>query len=202
MRRWWLAAAVPALILALVGCGTVTTPNTTTGAQGTAASSKGSSLDPPFRVVTSLEVVTPDAKFDPSAASLSLYQNIPVYTASGKVVHLDARKQPILIEAYWCPHCQRTLLLFNKHSQAMKQRPILISTGFAQGTTLQQAVKLGEAEDAALHLQNYQMYYYIAPNFATRLVPVGFPTLVFPWKGKVGALYGEHTWAAWQPALG
>lgn len=198
MRRWWLAAVVPALILALAGCGTVTAPKTTT----TTTQSTGSSLDPPFRVVTSLEVVTPDAKFDPTAASLSLYQSIPVYTASGKVVHLDATKQPILIEAYWCPHCQRTLLLFNKHSQAMKQRPVLISTGFAQGTTLQQAVQIGKAEEAALHLQAYQVYYYIAPDYAKRLVPVGFPTLVFPWKGKVDALYGEHTWAAWQPALG
>lgn len=195
MRRWWLAVVVPVLILAVVGCGAVTAPKTNT-------TQTGSAQDPPFRIVTSQEPATPDGNFDPTAASLTLYQNIPVYRASGQVVHLDAAQQPILIEAYWCPHCQRTLLLFNKHSNAMKIRPVLISTGFAPGTTLKQAVQLGAAERSALHLQDYQMYYYINPDYAKRLVPVGFPTLVFPWQGKVGALYGEHTWTAWQPALG
>lgn len=189
-RRWWLALVVPGLLWITAGCG-VTAPKTT---------SQLAPKNPPFQVLLKSEVVPVGQSFDPTTVQTSVYNDISVYTASGNQVTLDATKQPILITAYWCPHCQRTLVLLQSHQSKLKQLPVVIATGFAAGTTLKQAVKLEQQEERGLNLKSYQIYYDIDPSYAS-LVPQGFPTFVFPSNGKVSTLVGEKALSVWQQAL-
>ncbi len=128
------------------------------------------------------------------------YSHVVVYDVSGKKVTLDAHNQPILFEAYWCPHCQRTIQLFEKQMSQLPVKPVLVSMGFAKGTTFQQAKAIGSQEAAALGIKGLKVYYSLNRNTET-YVPVGFPTLVFNDGGTLKALYGEHTFSAWQAAF-
>lgn len=189
-RRWLIAVAATATLLA-AGCGT----SNSSGGGNTNAPN-----NPPFGIKTSLDQVTPNPAFDPKSASTAKYSKVEVLDAQGHHVTLDAHKQPILFEAYWCPHCQRTLKLFEKQLGTLPVQPVVVSMGFDKGTTLQDAVKLGKAESSALGLSGLTVYYSLDPNISD-YVPVGFPTMVFNDHGTLKALYGEHTLQAWEAAF-
>lgn len=179
-------------LAAAVGCGTA---NQTTN---TAVSAGGG--NPSFSVLTSVDKMTPDGQFDPTLASEQTYAKVTVYDAEGHKVTLDARKQPILFEAYWCPHCQRTIQMFEKQIGQLPVKPVLVSLGFAKGTTFLQAKAIGEEETAALGIKGLSVYYFIDPNTA-KYVPEGYPTMVFNDGETLKSLYGEHTFSAWQTAF-
>lgn len=201
-QRWTQYAAVAAIGLmatvGLAGCGAVPS-NGTVAANGTATSQK-QDPNPPFRDRLKDIPATPDPKFDPTQAKASVYDTVTVYAADGTKVVLDASKTPILFEAYWCPHCQRTLVLLNQNRDKIKQFPVLVSMGFAQGTSLAEAVKITQQEDQYFHLNNVKEYYYLGSQTQT-LVPQGYPTMAFPGQGGVLTMPGEHTLGAWAQAL-
>lgn len=192
-----IVATAMGFILPVAGCGVgKLSPQNTQPSAGVVQGAR----NPPFYNELNLEVGAPDPQFDPQLIHAATYDNLTVYSANGRVVHLNTTNQPILFIAYWCPHCQRTLVLLRKHRNQLKSLPVVVSMGFAPGTTLEEAVHIGRAEERALGLQNYQIFYDVQPNSGA-LVPNGFPTFVFPDHGQVDVLFGEHTWRVWEQAL-
>ncbi|WP_067616861.1 TlpA family protein disulfide reductase [Alicyclobacillus acidiphilus] len=148
------------------------------------------------------ELVGPvDTKLDPTPVKQVDYTKIPVVDGEGRHVSLDARKQPVLFVAYWCPHCQRTLKLLSQEFHSLKQKPILVCVGYSQGTTLRQAVAVQHQEQTALHLAAFQVYYDLNPKAGDVYAPAGYPTLVYQANDQLLSLYGEHTAAIWRQVL-
>lgn len=190
--------------LLLAGCGSVGS-NLGTGPSNARnnpvnSAAANQNANPPFANRLKDLPATPDPNFDPTTAQSSIYTGLTVYKADGTKVTLDASKTPILFEAYWCPHCQRTLVLLNKNRSQLAQFPIVVSMGFAPGTSLSQAVNITQQEMNYFHIQNVQEYYYLGTQ-SNELVPVGFPTLAFPGQGSVVTLAGEHTLQVWEQGL-
>ncbi|MCY0875710.1 MAG: hypothetical protein OWT28_05530 [Firmicutes bacterium] len=154
--------------------------------------------NPPFQVLLTDEIVKPQARYNPISAPVN-WETVTVQTASGTPVRLTPALLPALVAAYWCPHCQRTLVLWMRHQLSAMREPVLISTGFAPGTTLVQAEQLTRQEEAALHIHGLRVYYWLA-NWQP--VVKEFPTLLFSENGKEQMLQGEHTWHVWHKALG
>ncbi|QSO51904.1 hypothetical protein JZ785_24570 [Alicyclobacillus curvatus] len=207
MRRIRLAGLALAVLttVMITGCGTSSAVNSTNGnvsgqATNAAAGSAGQDANPPFANRLKDLPATPDPQFDATSVSAATYGSVTVYDANGSKVILDAKKTPILFVAYWCPHCQRTLVLLNAHRQSLAQFPTLVSMGFAPGTSLSEAVSITHQEMSYFHIQNVKEYYYLGSKSQT-LVPQGYPTLVFPSQGSVSAMFGEHTIGAWQQAM-
>ncbi|WP_051343645.1 TlpA family protein disulfide reductase [Alicyclobacillus herbarius] len=144
------------------------------------------------------EKATPIKKFDATRKGASLYAKVTVYDANGRKVTLDAKKQPLLFEAYWCPHCQRTIVLLHKHANQLAEMPVLVSVGYAKGTTLTQAKRISDEEVRAFGLKNMKVYYLLDGDHGQ----YSFPTLAFNHNGQVELLKGEHTLAVWKQALG
>lgn len=143
--------------------------------------------------------VAPNAKFDAEIGERTSYTNISVLDSSGRHISLNASATPLFFEAYWCPHCQRTLVLWNKNRNGFRHMPLIVSMGFPPGTTLHEAVRVSDAEMNAFHIRNLAVYYLLGANAAQFVKE--YPTLLFPWKGKVALLQGEHTLGVWQRAL-
>lgn len=174
------------LVGALTGCGTAT--SSTSGVSGMQFVNK-----------IGLDIGHVNPKFDAQVATLGLYSKVNVVTESGKKVTLDADKQPLLFEAYWCPHCQRTLVALNKNKDQLSKLPVLVSTGFAPGTTLEQATEITREEFTALGLKGFQVYYILDPFQSIKYVK-HYPKMAF-FHEKTLTLTGEHTFSVWQKAL-
>jgi thiol-disulfide isomerase/thioredoxin len=142
--------------------------------------------------------VKPIATFDATTQDVSLYRRVTVYDASGRKLTLDASKRPLFFEAYWCPHCQRTLVLLNRHRDQLKQMPVIVSLGYAKGTNLATAKRISDEEMRAFHIQGVDVYYLLDGDHGQ----YSFPTLAFPYHGRVELLRGEHIFPVWQRALG
>jgi|GEM_PF-2013795 len=213
MRYEWSWGAKSLLALALVfvmsGCGN--TANTSGNSANTGNSQANSvqsgngqtdaAGNPPFQNSLKLEVAPVVKTYNPVAANPQDFTRIQAVDANGKTVTLDARKEPILFVAYWCPHCQRTLVLLSRNESQLSQLPVVLSMGFQPNTTLAEAKKLTAAEHSALHLSSrFQVYYGLNVD-AKKLVPIGFPTMVYSARGKLEMLYAEHTLAIWKQAL-
>lgn len=148
--------------------------------------------------LTAEEKVAPDPQFDPKElANASAYlASLTVVDENGNKLKLNHSTRPVLFEAYWCPHCQRTLVLFHKTAPIMKQAPLVISTGFPQGTTLPEAVTASKREFALLGLSGFTVYYALG----NVQVPT-YPTLLFHQNQSVNLLLGEHTKDIWEEAI-
>lgn len=147
-----------------------------------------------------MEVVTPDPAFDVTTANRSLYTQVKVLDKMGKQVTLNAANHPLLFEAYWCPHCQRTLVALNDNRGKLHQFPIVVSMGFSPGTPLSQAVKISHQELAYFHISGVQVYYLLDPNESKQVLQ-SYPTMVFPYQSHLDKLTGEHTLQVWEKAL-
>jgi thiol-disulfide isomerase/thioredoxin len=196
MIRHCLAKAVIAITgtVLMTGCGTVvsSTPNTSTQITTNAT-------DISFTNRLNDMLVKPNPKFDVRSTDTTVYEKVPVYSEDGQKVVLDASKEPLFFEAYWCPHCQRTLVLMNKNRDKLKQMPIIVSIGFPAGTMLKNAVRISHEEMNAFKIHDVKVYYFLTEN-SSQFVHT-YPTLVFSYQGKLGLLQGEHTLSAWQRAL-
>lgn len=153
--------------------------------------------NPPFQVLLTDEQVAPQTNFHPTPAPAT-WSAVSVLTASGSSVRLTDSLLPALVVAYWCPHCQRTLVLFMRHHLSSAQKPTVISTGFAYGTTLLQARQITAQEERALGIKGLHIDYWLADWQA---VVKQFPTLLFRRDKQWQVLEGEHTWDAWRQAL-
>lgn len=156
--------------------------------------------NPPYTNELTLDVAQPIATFQPTKTTSPVYNHVVVYTATGTKIVLQAKAQPLLFTAYWCPHCQRTLALLSKNASTLHVQPTVIAMGFAPGTTLAQAVSLEAQEIQDLHLQPFTIDYLLDPN-QIRYVPEAYPTLVFPYHRGLAMISYEHTLAAWRQAL-
>lgn len=156
--------------------------------------------NPPFVSKLNVDIVKPIPVFNAVSANAKQYENVAVYSPSGKLVNLDARRQPILFEAYWCPHCQRTIVMLNKHRSQLSSFPILVSFGFQPNTSLHQAIKLTSTELKALNIKNVKVYYVLQYHIRS-YAPNGIPELVFSHSDKLESLSGEHTLQIWKMAL-
>ena len=139
--------------------------------------------------------------YNPSVASSSLYRRVSVVNESGQKVVLNAMSHPILFEAYWCPHCQRTLVMLNKNRNNFKKFPIIVSVGFFKGTTLKLATQITHQELNTFKIQHVNVYYMLNPNAGVQYASHGYPTLVFSRQHQLLSLSGEHTLSVWTKAL-
>ncbi len=162
--------------------------------------SVGTQTNIAFHNELKMEMVTPISSFNPTATTSPVYEHVTVYAANGSKVSLNARKTPLLFTAYWCPHCQRTLVLLSKNRAVLRQKPIVIAMGYVPHTTLSEAKQLEDAEVKSLGLHGLAVYYLLDPN-ATKYVPVAYPTLAFMHGGKLLLMNSEHTLAVWEKAL-
>ncbi|RIV29300.1 hypothetical protein D2Q93_00085 [Alicyclobacillaceae bacterium I2511] len=192
MARWARIAGIIALLVTFItGCSIL-------GSNGVEpAKGNQSQENPPFTLLLNREITTVDSHYDPQIVQGDLYHHISVYAANGRQVALDVAKQAVLFSAYWCPHCQRTLVLLDEHQLSMKTLPVIVSTGFAPGTSLQTAKRLTAEEKRGLHLSGMTVYYLLGSGFR-QFVSEGFPTLAYESKGRVNLLVGEHTLQVWQ----
>lgn len=189
----------------LAGCGPAN--NTVSTAINTSSLSTSSNTgaqqstphNPPFENKLKQDIMAPDTKFDASPVGND-YSDIQVTASNGRTVKLNAATQSVLFEAYWCPHCQRTLVLWNQNRSKLRQFPVIVSTGFAPGTTLSQAKSLGNQELNALHIKNAKVYYLLNTQEFRKLVYT-FPTFAFPYHNKVELLTGEHSFSIWERAI-
>lgn len=156
-----------------------------------------------FANVTKEQVIRPDAKVDPSVVKGTDYTHVKVINSAGKTVTLDARQHPILFVAYWCPHCQRTLINLSKNRSKFAQLPILVSLGFPSNVSLATAVKVEHSEEQQLHLASFQVYYALSPSAGNTYAPKGYPTLAYfnSSKRHLMTLFGEHTLSVWEQVL-
>jgi thiol-disulfide isomerase/thioredoxin len=149
---------------------------------------------------TGVEVTRPNPNYNPAPLqSADEFKQLQLYDADGKVVHPGLDK-PLLIVAYWCPHCQRTLVLLNANKDKLKQLPVVISAGFQPNTTLQQAKDITKEEFRLLGISGFQVYYCFT-QFSRDLLPM-YPTLVYSSDQGLVRLSGEHTLDVWKKALG
>jgi thiol-disulfide isomerase/thioredoxin len=149
---------------------------------------------------TGVEVTRANPNYNPvPLQSADEVKQLQLYDANGQVVHPNPGT-PMLIVAYWCPHCQRTLVLLNANKNKLKQLPVVISAGFQPNTTLQQAKDITRQEFKLLGLSGFQVYYCLT-DFSRDLLPM-YPTLVYSSDQKLVRLSGEHTLDVWSKALG
>ncbi len=144
-------------------------------------------------------VIKPNPNFNAVSAKATEYNKIAVFTKNGQKILLNASQKPILFEAYWCPHCQRTLVLLNKNLKNKDQMPIIVSTGFPAGTTIAEANRVNQEEMSSLHIQGDEVYYLLDSDSDNSVQHI--PMLVFPYHNKLDILYGEHTVNVWRHAL-
>lgn len=170
------------------------------GHSASTKSATGQETNIAFHNELKMEMVTPISSFNPTPATSPVYKHVEVYTKSGRKVMLDASKTPLLFTAYWCPHCQRTLVLLRKNLSSFTKKPIVVAMGYVPHTTLREATQLEDAEVKSLGLQGLTVYYLLDSN-ATKYVPVAYPTLVFMYQGKLERMNSEHTLAVWEKAL-
>ncbi len=111
----------------------------------------------------------------------------PVWTASGKVVHLNA-KRPILFIAPWCPHCAAQEKLFEKWKLSPGDFQVVVLASWAQNQvkkmnpatfrklpTITWNVNSAQAEKKVLMLDEaYDGIHYINPNQVYYEIPQGF----------------------------
>ncbi|GMA61417.1 hypothetical protein NZD89_17055 [Alicyclobacillus fastidiosus] len=194
MNRLPIAVSLLAFCALASGCAALHLPSAQTA--GTA------SKQLVFQNKTKEMVVTPDSKVDPVPVTDVADTHLQVLDGQGNRVMLDVAKTPVLIVAYWCPHCQRTLELLSTHRAQLGQLPVLVNTGFPAGTTLTEAKRVEAAEVKDLKLQNFTSYYALDTSFANRYAPKGYPTLLYPSATGVQSLNGEHVLSVWAQVLG
>lgn len=193
------------MLLGLSGCGTTLHPTKVLVKEVTPTSKPLAKKIsdpvniPPFQNELKDEVVPLDTKFDPVRVSKTLFDHIDVVNAEGKKVVLNASQTPVLFEAYWCPHCQRTIKMLAEHWSSLKNKPIFISTGFPNGTPLSEAVMVSRDEMRFMKVPKPTVYYLIGSS-AEKYISI-IPDLVFERDRQLWMLNREHIFPIWQKAL-
>ncbi|QQE79551.1 hypothetical protein [Alicyclobacillus sp. SO9] len=158
-----------------------------------------SSQQPALKVQNLLnkEKTTPDSSFDVKSITPTELHSMTIVNKNGNPITFN-KTQPILFEAYWCPHCQRTLLLLSSGQSKLKNPPVIVSTGFPKNTSLKEAVATSKKEFKMLGITGFKVYYALKEN---KKLITGFPTLVFTMHSRRVKLVGEHTFSVWKKAL-
>ncbi|WP_161624330.1 hypothetical protein [Alicyclobacillus acidoterrestris] len=151
--------------------------------------------------LTQEEVVPLDNKMDWKDESKYMLElkKVSIVNSQGVSVSVTNLSEPLFFSAYWCPHCQRTLVSFDKNKSIIHDEPIVISTGFPPGTTLKQAVEATNREFHDLGVSGFKTYYCLS-GISSSLVPI-FPTIMFHNHDTIHVLVGEHTSSVWNKAF-
>lgn len=158
---------------------------------------------PPFQNITAFEKVTPSSVWNPTKVSVSTYEHVLAINNNGKKSVLDAKKQPMLFLAYWCPHCERTIDMWTIHQKQIKSFPLLVFVGYPDGTSLAIAKQRAWAELHYFHVPVKENgVYFVIGSKQTKYVPNGFPALFFERGHYIESLLGEHTWSIWKKVIG
>jgi len=199
-RRWlkYLNVVGVAVVGLATACGQT---GSTQGRARTISETPDANGNVPFRNELNLDRTPLSNVYDPHSAPLSTVTQVQVVTGEGQQVVLDADKQPIIFVAYWCPHCQRTLVMFSQEERQLHQLPVVVSMGFQPGTTLAEAKKLTQEERKTLGLSSDFTVDYALTVQSAKYVPHGFPNLVYSDGTTLQMLYGEHSLSAWKMAL-
>ncbi|MDI3299509.1 MAG: hypothetical protein QJR08_10130, partial [Bacillota bacterium] len=114
--------------------------------------------------------------------------------AQGRQARLDLRDGPVLVAAWWCPHCARLLARSD-----LPGLPRVVTVWPQPGQSLEQALK---AEQAMMQADGWTGDYERG-LFAAETVPGvdTVPTMLYLSGGKVGELKGETIPAAEVTAL-
>ncbi len=154
-------------------------------------------FNPPFRDKLNMNYVQPITKLDWSVGDSAIFGTVTVLNGEGKKEILTSNNKPILFVAYWCPHCQRTLLQLAKHLKP-REMPIIVSLGFVPGTSLSFAKKVTGEEFSQLKIDQKSVTIdYVLDRNANKYTQYGYPTLVFSHHGQLLKLVGEHSWTVW-----
>lgn len=154
----------------------------------------------PFTIKVKDDLTQPAEKWDAKTVNDSLYNSVKVLNQNGKAVTLNVSNTPLLFEAYWCPHCQRTIVMLSANRSSLNKVPTIISTGFAPNTSIKQAVYISDQEFKALDLHKFKVYYLLNHSLLSKYV-TDYPTLVFQKNGHTERFAGEHTLNLWERAL-
>lgn len=156
---------------------------------------------PPFQDLLGVEKVSLDKKFDiQTPYNQKTYRTITVQSVNGKNTTISVtNNNPVAFVAYWCPHCERTLVMWSQHRKAITHFPSLVFVGYPNGTPFSAAKERALAELNYFHIEG--KIYFIIGNQANAYTPKGFPDLYFLHGNKVVHLFGEHTWSVWKEAL-
>lgn len=157
--------------------------------------------NPPFQNKLNVGKVTPSSQFDAKRVDEGTYGVFSVTNLSGNSETLYPKKTPVLFEAYWCPHCQRTLVMMNKNWNQLKLKPTIVATGFQPGTTLAQAKSLVTSEEEGLQLNYAKPTYYLLSSDEQHKLIQSYPEFIFGRSGEIYMLQGEHTLEIWEQAL-
>ena len=154
---------------------------------------------PPFRDVSSVEVVPLTKTDNAVVVSSKTYNHVVTQNNTGEKVVLNASKKPMLFVAYWCPHCERTLFMWKKDHAKF---PDLVFVGYPNGTKFAMAKNRAWSEIHYFHLpvKSSQVYFVIG-NQQAKYVPQGFPNYIYAQHHQDKSLLGEHTWHVWQSVL-
>lgn len=121
-------------------------------------------------------------------------KNLPVVKSSGEKVDIDFSQQPVIFVAYWCPGCQRELVLLNNNKEKFNKLPIIICTGFNKidkNTSLNDAVRIIDQGFNNLRIQGFTTYYSMTDP-SNKDVPE-YPCVIYPKDNNLFRLTGEHT---------
>lgn len=191
MNKYWCALLV-GIVMTVSGCGVQKEINATQSVKAVSDHQGQSNITP------SKKLPAPINKFDPVKDTNGQFSPLVVTDASGKSITLNAKTTPIILEAYWCPHCQRELTGLSRIKSSLKIRPVLVSMGFKNGTTIKEAVNITTNEFKSLGITGFKTYYLLNPKPLNYI----FPTLLFSTNGSATEeLVGEHTVVVVKEAL-
>ncbi|MCY0876809.1 MAG: hypothetical protein OWT28_11150 [Firmicutes bacterium] len=205
-KRHWLTlgfAATAALTALLTGCSSpsAATPITKTVHPALHKPEKTTGTRPQFENLLLMDPTPLVSKMNTMPViSVTADEHIHVQESSGRWTTLDAMTHPVLFVAYWCPHCQRTLVMLQKNASHMTQWPTIVFTGYPPGFPLKWAKAIEAQELRALHLHFIKDPLYLIGNADMKYI-TGFPYLMFKDNGKLTSLVGEHTFPVWQRAI-
>ncbi|MCL6516534.1 hypothetical protein [Alicyclobacillus sp.] len=204
----WL---IPALLaVSLAGCGTNAPSHPAPSGGGHAAAvqngpaTDGAEADrhfpanQPFQNRLDALPTTPANVPNAKPADPVLYGALPVVTPDGRQETLHPADRPVVFLAYWCPHCQRTLVLWDQHWSELPVKPVIVATGFQSGTPLADARRIEEDEIRGLHLQHIQFDAYLLDADEGKRVIQAYPQAVYELDDQLLTLTGERTLDVWK----
>ncbi|MCL6600306.1 MAG: thioredoxin [Alicyclobacillus macrosporangiidus] len=178
--------------------------NTGTAAQNTtnaAASDRHFPANQPFENRLNALPTTPANVLNAKPADPAVFSSIPALTPDGAPLTLNPSDRPVVFLAYWCPHCQRTLVLWDQHWSELPVKPVIVATGFEPGTPLDQAKQIEADEIRGLNLQHIRFDAYLLDTDVGKKVIQAYPQVVFQQGDRLLTFTGERTLAVWKQVL-
>jgi thiol-disulfide isomerase/thioredoxin len=207
---------IPLVITALAGCAQPSGGGSVAQNTGSPSATNGVSLqnttnattadrhfpaNRPFENRLNALPTTPANVLNAKPADPAVYASIPALTPEGASLTLTPSERPVVFVAYWCPHCQRTLVLWDQHWSELSVKPVIVATGFEPGTPLAQAKQIDADEIRGLNLKHIQFDAYLLDTNIGKKVIQAYPEVVFQQGDQLLTVTGERTLAVWKQVL-